>query len=422
MAATGALLVTKRTAGDTRRASAVEERQGAAVPLFLGVGGCSSFLMVTRPVVGWLPLDGGTASGRGNGSSPYLLIYTVISSCIAIRINILIPCCKLGSLDSSITMQYRPPPGSHSSSSTTTTANIQLQQPPERADIKFEGLQADRPTPPAMWLVAALCTLLWLAVILGGLAVLIVYLVFRPRTPLLEIVSGTLNGAYLDVGPRLNVDLTLLVNISNPNAKVHVTLSYLQLDLYFDGVLLATQGVEPLEESAGEAVLRSVHMVVSEVVLGTKAAEKWQEEAQGGGTGTNKGVGMQVVGRFRSRSVLSGWMRYSYWLHRRCNILPISQGKPRPLLCIVAFHLSSPHADPLPISLCAAADRHDPTPVANHLISSRHKPSTPGPLFGSLAPDPPLTECLFPDPRRHLYTGLVFGRVKAVGCVEAAIV
>ncbi|KAG6516006.1 uncharacterized protein LOC121972851 [Zingiber officinale] len=219
-------------------------------------------------------------------------------------------------------MQYRSPPGSHSSSSTTTTtANIQLQQPPERADIKFEGLQADRPTPPAMWLVAALCTLLWLAVILGGLAVLIVYLVFRPRTPLLEIVSGTLNGAYLDVGPRLNVDLTLLVNISNPNAKVQVTLSYLQLDLYFDGVLLATQGVEPLEESAGEAVLRSVHMVVSEVVLGTKAAEKWQEEAQGGGTGTNKGVGMQVVGRFRSRSVLSGWMRYSYWLHRRCNIL-----------------------------------------------------------------------------------------------------
>lgn len=233
-------------------------------------------------------------------------------------------------------MQYRHPLESHSRT-TTTTANIQ--QPPERADIKFEGLQADRPTPPAMWLAAALCALLWLAVILGGLAVLIVYLVFRPRNPRLEIVSATLNGAYLDVGPRLNADLTLLVNISNPNAKVHVSLSYLQLDLYFDGVMLATQGVEPLEESSGEAVIRSVHMVVSEVALGAETAEKWREEAQGSGTATGKGVGMQVVGRFRSRSLLSGWMRYSYWLHRRCNILV---GGP-PVGTLIASSCASKH-------------------------------------------------------------------------------
>ncbi|KAI0510316.1 hypothetical protein KFK09_010917 [Dendrobium nobile] len=183
-------------------------------------------------------------------------------------------------------------------------------------------------TSPLAWFAAICCAFLWTIIILGGLAVLIIYLLFRPRNPHLDIPQATLNAAYLDIDidsntTLLNADLTLLANFSNPNHKVDVVFTLLDLDLYFGATLVAAAALNPFAERRGESALRSVHMVASQVALPEKEAEEWrrQEEEGAAGSGGGNGLMMEVRGTMRTRSELGGLLRFSYWLHCRCGIV-----------------------------------------------------------------------------------------------------
>lgn len=88
------------------------------------------------------------------------------------------------------------------------------QQPPSPLTVKTSSK-----TRPVAWIIAVFCTLFWIIVIVAGLAVLIIYLVYRPRLPKFDISTATLNAAYIDMGYLLNADLTILGNFSNPNKK-----------------------------------------------------------------------------------------------------------------------------------------------------------------------------------------------------------
>lgn len=83
------------------------------------------------------------------------------------------------------------------------------------------------------WCMVIVCTVFWVAVILLGLSVLIVYLVYRPRSPQFDIAAASLNAGYIDTGNLLNADITLLASVINPNTKVNIYFSSLQLDMYF---------------------------------------------------------------------------------------------------------------------------------------------------------------------------------------------
>lgn len=177
-------------------------------------------------------------------------------------------------------------------------------------------VHSGRKTGPLTWLTAILCAILWTMIILGGLAVLIVYLVFRPKSPKFEISSVTLNGAYLDMGTLLNADLTILANFTNPNRRIDVTFRYIAVDLYYKGTLVATQGVDRFSERAGESTLRSIHMVSSEVALTRDDAEEWRKEVDGAGK-----VKMKVRGSFLTASDFVGtFLHFTYVLHGHCDI------------------------------------------------------------------------------------------------------
>lgn len=183
-------------------------------------------------------------------------------------------------------------------------------------------------TSPLTWLTAICCALLWTIIILGGLAVLIIYLLFRPRNPQLDITQATLNAAYLDIdvdsnATLLNADLTLLTNFSNPNHKIDVVFTMLELDLYFRKTLVAVAAVDEFAERRGESALRSVHMVASQVILSEKEADEWRRQEEEGAVGSGgglRGLVMEVHGTMRTRLMFGGLMRYSYWLHCRCRI------------------------------------------------------------------------------------------------------
>ncbi|XP_057748026.1 proline-rich receptor-like protein kinase PERK9 [Arachis stenosperma] len=168
---------------------------------------------------------------------------------------------------------------------------------------------------PLTWCGAVLCVIFWLIIIIGGLIVLIVYLVFRPQSPHFDISGVTLNAAYLDFGYMLNADITILANFTNPNKKVHVDFSTVSIYLYYGNTLIATQYVEPFSAARAQSRFAYIHMVTSQVKLPLGESQRIVKQME------SNGVLLSVRGVFRARSKLGSILRYSYNLYGLCNLM-----------------------------------------------------------------------------------------------------
>ncbi|WCJ38581.1 hypothetical protein M5689_019634 [Euphorbia peplus] len=192
-------------------------------------------------------------------------------------------------------------------------------------DSKPSPGQRDRPrrtlapaiqqTGPLTWLIAAFCAIFWIVVFLGGLIVLIMYLVYRPRSPRFEVSSATLNAAYVDAGALLNADLSILTNFTNPNKKAGVEFSHMIIDLYYGNTLIATQYIESFSVPRRQSMFANVHMVTSQVHLPLGEIARLQEET------SRNTIIFHIKGVFRVRSNLGSFLRYSYRLYSHCTIM-----------------------------------------------------------------------------------------------------
>ncbi|KAF8391705.1 hypothetical protein HHK36_024014 [Tetracentron sinense] len=174
-------------------------------------------------------------------------------------------------------------------------------------------LRPPRRTNPITWCGAILCLIFSLFLILAGIVTLIIFLVIRPRYPLFDTTSASLNSIYLDSPEYFNGDFIFLANFSNPNRKIDITFEYLDIELYFFDRLIATQAIQPFTQRRGEARLESVHMVSSLVYLPPNLAMDLQKQVQ-----SNR-VKYNIRGTFRVRARL-GVSHFSYWLYGRCQL------------------------------------------------------------------------------------------------------
>jgi hypothetical protein len=174
----------------------------------------------------------------------------------------------------------------------------------------------NQPTKNAFtWFLAVFCAIFWVVIIVGGIIVLIVYLVYRPRSPQFDISSATLNAAYLDMGYLLNADVTLLVNFSNPSKRVSVDFSSMSINLIYGSTLISTQYIEPFSAARGESRFANIHMVSSQVRLPLGESRRLKKQME------NNGIRFEVRSFLRTRSNFGSLLRYSYWLHGQCTIL-----------------------------------------------------------------------------------------------------
>lgn len=152
-------------------------------------------------------------------------------------------------------------------------------------------------------------------IILGGLIVLIVYLVFHPKSPKFDVAEASLNAVYLDMGYLLNADVTLIANFTNPNKKVNVKFNYVVLNLYYEGIPIATTYIDHFSIMRAQYLLMNVHLVTSQVRLPTLHIRNLKKQLQSGR------VQFQIKGIFKTKSRLGSLLRYSYWLYGRCDIV-----------------------------------------------------------------------------------------------------
>jgi hypothetical protein len=172
---------------------------------------------------------------------------------------------------------------------------------------QFSGMPRPVRTKPITWLGAVFCTIFYIVIFIGGPTVLVVYLVYRSRSPRFDVSSAT--SASIDAGSQLDADLSVLANQTNPNRKVSVDFSYLIIDLYYGSTLIASQGwVKVWKCSYG---------------FYSGSASRNGKRAASEQISINR-VLYDVKGVFRVRSKLGSLLLYSYRLYGHCIILVTS--------------------------------------------------------------------------------------------------
>ncbi|XP_021905979.1 uncharacterized protein At1g08160, partial [Carica papaya] len=182
---------------------------------------------------------------------------------------------------------------------------------------KLRQLPLRQPQPnrtnPLIWCGAVLCLIFSLVLIFFGIATLIIFLGIKPRNPVFDAPSASLNSIYFDSPEYFNGDFTFLANFSNPNRKIDVRFEYLDMELYFLDRLIGTQAVQPFSQRRGETRLESLHFISSLVYLPQNLSMELRKQV------LNNRIRYNIRGTFKVRASL-GMIHFSYWLHGRCQL------------------------------------------------------------------------------------------------------
>ncbi|KAK1406926.1 hypothetical protein QVD17_38535 [Tagetes erecta] len=206
---------------------------------------------------------------------------------------------------------------SRQQSSNTTFQHVSTPEfPYESVTAKTSArlmLKKHRRTSPAIWCSAIICLVFWVLFILLGITVLIIFLVVKPKIPILDTSHATLNVIYFDTPGNFNGDLTFVANFSNPNKKLDVRFEHAVMQLYFENDLIATQAIQPFSQRRKETGVVVIHFISSLVSLPPSHAKDLQTQVL-----SNK-VFYSVKGMFKVRASL-GALHFSYWLHGQCEL------------------------------------------------------------------------------------------------------
>ncbi|KAK1376610.1 Proline-rich receptor-like kinase [Heracleum sosnowskyi] len=186
---------------------------------------------------------------------------------------------------------------------------------PQQQQSSVQRIPPPRKTKPFTWCIAILCAIFWIIIILVGLIVLIIYLLYHPKSPKFDVAGATLNAAYLDMGFLLNADVTFLANFTNPNKKVNVNFKHIIINLYFDGIPIATRYIDHFHVRRAQYHLANVHMVTSQVRLSPVHSQKLKKQIESGK------VKFDIQGLFKAKSKLGNVLKYSYSLYGHCSIV-----------------------------------------------------------------------------------------------------
>ncbi|KAL8111726.1 hypothetical protein AgCh_019438 [Apium graveolens] len=187
--------------------------------------------------------------------------------------------------------------------------------PTQQQQSSVQRIPPPRKTKPFTWCIAILCAIFWVIIILVGLIVLIIYLLYHPKSPKFDVAGATLNAAYLDMGYLLNADVTILANFTNPNKKVNVNFKHIIINLSFDGIPIATRYIDHFHVRKAQYHLANIHLVTSQVRLSPVHSQKLKKQIESGK------VKFDIKGLFKAKSKLGNVLKYSYSLYGHCSIV-----------------------------------------------------------------------------------------------------
>lgn len=173
-----------------------------------------------------------------------------------------------------------------------------------------------RKTNPCIWCIALMCSLIAVAIILSGLAVLTVYLLFHPKLPKLDVTKASLNRVILDPATFLyNSEMVALITVNNPNGRVDMRYEYINFKLFFRSDMVATQVLPPFAQRRGNSTdLKVITMVSNDAEITPLSAQVMEIQAK------NNSIEYKLVGNLRTVARLGATAQIPYWLNVNCQL------------------------------------------------------------------------------------------------------
>ncbi|PPS18797.1 hypothetical protein GOBAR_AA01767 [Gossypium barbadense] len=114
----------------------------------------------------------------------------------------------------------------------------------------------ERATHPLVWCGAIICTILTIAVIIGGIVTFIGYLVIHPRVPYVSVMDAYLDHIQIDYAGILEIQVTILIRAKNGNEKAHASFSDSSYSLSLNREVVAQLVAPPFEVPSSPIPLR----------------------------------------------------------------------------------------------------------------------------------------------------------------------
>ncbi|KAM0935267.1 hypothetical protein DsansV1_C29g0210021 [Dioscorea sansibarensis] len=181
-------------------------------------------------------------------------------------------------------------------------------------DGKAKRQHGVRTTKPYTWILAIICALLAVAVILTGIVVFVIYVIYQPRLPYLEVPYAHLDRLVYDQTGSLDTELTITIVAENDNARAHASFSDLDFFIKFHGIEIAELKADPFEvQKNSSAVLN--YVVPSAVVPLDEGAMKAMDAAL-----RSDRVPFDLVGTAKMRWRVGVFLSVKFWSHLSCRV------------------------------------------------------------------------------------------------------
>ncbi|XP_012475517.1 uncharacterized protein LOC105791821 [Gossypium raimondii] len=112
----------------------------------------------------------------------------------------------------------------------------------------------ERATNPLVWCGAIICTILTIAVIIGGIVTFIGYLVIHPRVLYVSVMDAHLDHIQIDYEGILEIQVTILIRAQNGNEKAHASFSDSSYSLSLNREVVAQLVAPPFEVGKNSSV------------------------------------------------------------------------------------------------------------------------------------------------------------------------
>ncbi|XP_057954743.1 uncharacterized protein At1g08160 [Malania oleifera] len=167
-----------------------------------------------------------------------------------------------------------------------------------------------RPRHPLLLRVIAMVILS--LIVLVGIAVLITWLVIKPKRLVYTVEDASIHGFNL-TNDHLNADLVILLRSYNPNSRVSIYYDSMEVSVAYDDQAVAFQAVEPFFQGHRNVTRLELMLPVRSALLSKSAAKDLALEKSA------KEIELDVHVKARIRYKVGGWKSRDRALRMECS-------------------------------------------------------------------------------------------------------
>jgi len=169
-------------------------------------------------------------------------------------------------------------------------------------------------THPMVWLAAIVLAFLAVAMIITGITIFVVYMIYKPKMPYIEVAYAHLDKLDYDQSGLLDTQMTLTILANNDNAKANASFYDARFVLHFQGIKLAELRADPFDVPRNRSFPLNYIAPSSPIPLDVEAMNVMDAALK------MDRVPFRLDGHARTRWRVGIFLSVKFWTHLTCKL------------------------------------------------------------------------------------------------------